>query len=558
MLLPLLGKLDSSFSGEENSLSQAAGSLIDAFGFSSDPTVIIGFIGIFFVLKGGLLFAADAYKEKLRADLNRMLRTKLNYLYMHMRLDYYSDQGMGHFLNVTQTQQVRFVVAAQSFFSMGAAFVASMTYAAMAMLVSWQFGLMAIALGLFVASVFTHLRSRVKVYSRQVTSQMGRFTGSVIEALHTYKYLLATAQTSIFSRKVEATIEVLHDLEYRMGLITAFVAKVREPIAVISVLGLIVVYLNLFNEPLAPIFVSLLLFYRSLNSILSLQSLWQSFLTGLGSVEAVHNEFETLAKWQEDDVESVNARAANWLGTNLRLENVSFCYGAAQPLVLNSISLTIPANQTVAFVGESGAGKSTLVDIITRSHIPVRGRLLIGDQEASHIPLKDWRNVIGYVSQDAVIFDDSISNNITMWDDTACDPEKLVAAAKQAQIHTWIESLECGYQTQVGERGIKLSGGQKQRLFIARELYRRPRLLILDEATSALDSLSESLVQQSIDEIRGSTTVIIIAHRLSTVRNVDKIFVLRGGVIVEEGSFMELVSNDASHFRKLAAMQGLV
>jgi subfamily B ATP-binding cassette protein MsbA len=179
----------------------------------------------------------------------------------------------------------------------------------------------------------------------------------------------------------------------------------------------------------------------------------------------------------------------------------------------------------------------------------------------SQVKLASWRRQIGYVSQDTVVFDDSVANNICLWKgDIGADPdlfERVRDAARRAHIADFIESLPEAYHTQVGDRGIRLSGGQQQRLFIARELFRQPRLLILDEATSALDSESERYVQQSIDAVRGQMTVVIIAHRLSTIRNVDEVFVLDKGRLVEHGPYAVLCDRRDSKFGAMVASQSL-
>jgi len=229
--------------------------------------------------------------------------------------------------------------------------------------------------------------------------------------------------------------------------------------------------------------------------------------------------------------------------------------------VLKNISLTIPARTSVALVGESGAGKSTLVDLLTLALRPSRGELLIDGVPGEEIQLQSWRRQIGYVSQETVVFDDSIANNICMWKGDPNRDQALMQrvreAARQAHIAHFIEELPQGYDTLVGDRGVRLSGGQRQRLFIARELFRKPNLLILDEATSALDTESERYIQQSIDALKGQITVVMIAHRLSTIRNVDHVFVFDKGRLIEEGPYDRLRDAEDSRFGRLVAMQSL-
>jgi ABC-type multidrug transport system fused ATPase/permease subunit len=212
-------------------------------------------------------------------------------------------------------------------------------------------------------------------------------------------------------------------------------------------------------------------------------------------------------------------------------------------------------------VGESGSGKTTLVDIISLINKPSNGSLRIDGVDSLDINGNKWRENIGYVSQDTIIFDDTIANNISMWNtnpEANNDKQKLaiINAAKQANIFEFIQTLPQGINTRVGDRGILLSGGQKQRLFIARELYRRPKVLILDEATSSLDSESEKYIQNSIESLHGQITLIIIAHRLSTIKNVDIIHLIDNGKLIVSGTYDQLIKNE-SKFKRLVDLQKL-
>ena len=201
------------------------------------------------------------------------------------------------------------------------------------------------------------------------------------------------------------------------------------------------------------------------------------------------------------------------------------------------------------------------VDILTLLLTPTTGKILVDGVDSRDIDLPSWRRQIGYVAQDSVIFDDTVGNNICLWrDDYAGNLEaaRMVAeAAEQACASGFIDEMPKGYDTIVGDRGIRLSGGQKQRISLARELYKKPKLLILDEATSSLDSESEKYIQNSIDALKGNMTVIIIAHRLSTIKNVDYIYVIEKGKIIENGTYDKLIKIDDGKFSKMIKMQKL-
>jgi subfamily B ATP-binding cassette protein MsbA len=220
---------------------------------------------------------------------------------------------------------------------------------------------------------------------------------------------------------------------------------------------------------------------------------------------------------------------------------------------LNDINLTIRAGEMVALVGSSGSGKTTLVNLIPRFYEPTAGRILIDGVDIQSYTLRSLRSQIGMVSQDVVLFDDSIRNNIAFGREGATD-EDIVQAARLAYAHDFVERFPEGYQTVVGEKGVKLSGGERQRLAIARAILRDPPLLILDEATSALDTESERVVQLALANLMKNRTTVVIAHRLSTIQQADRIMVLARGSIVEVGTHDELLRR-GGQYQRLHAMQ---
>ena len=223
--------------------------------------------------------------------------------------------------------------------------------------------------------------------------------------------------------------------------------------------------------------------------------------------------------------------------------------------VLKDIHLTIRRGQTLAIVGQSGSGKSTLVDLLPRFYDPTHGAIFLDGKDLRDYRIDHLRGLMGIVSQDTVLFNDTVFNNIALGMKDATE-EAVIQAARIANAYEFIMQMPQGFQTIIGDRGLKLSGGQRQRLSIARAILKNPPILILDEATSSLDTESERLVQDALDHIMENRTVVLIAHRLSTIRNADEIIVMHQGAIVERGTHEYLYSLDGM-YRKLFDMQNL-
>jgi subfamily B ATP-binding cassette protein MsbA len=557
MLLPLLQTLDGFASEMTTGIGGALTNILDMLGLGGSTLAILFFIAGFFVLKAVFLFLAKGYQAYLQGQLMREMKGRLYDDYGRMQLQYYISRDTGHFINVINTQIRQMLSAFTSMIELVTKFVATLVYIGTAFAVAWLFGLMALVIGAVLLVALQRLNAYVRDLSRKQSLEAGHLSKLLIQSLQAMKYLTATGQHPDLRAGAMQSIRRLTSYQVRNGVANAFTTTVYEPLAVAAILLIVAVQLVWLNQPLGPILVSIVLFYRGLSSMTKLQGILQRALANIGALEMVRDEFRIQEQHRERD----GHRIIGPLKHRIELSNVHFAYGVGQDDVLKGVSLTIPARTSVALVGESGAGKSTLVDLLTLALRPREGALRIDDIPGEDIQLLSWRRQIGYVSQETVVFDDTIANNICMWKGDPHRDSSLMRrvreAAQQAHIEHFIETLPDGYDTLVGDRGIRLSGGQRQRLFIARELFRKPNLLILDEATSALDTESERYIQQSIDALKGQITVVIIAHRLSTIRNVDHVFVFDKGRLIEEGSYDRLRDAEDSRFGRLVAMQSL-
>ncbi len=292
-------------------------------------------------------------------------------------------------------------------------------------------------------------------------------------------------------------------------------------------------------------------FYNVIEPAKHLSGAAFSIRKGLGALERVETVLYAPVSIRDSD----NPREITDFKDKIEFKNVSFHYQDAERAAVQEINLVIPSGKIVALVGASGAGKSTMADLLPRFYDPVAGQILIDGIDIRQLRLRDLRNLMGIVSQEAILFNDTVRNNIAFGNENATGAA-IEAAAKAANAHDFITAMPEGYDTNIGDRGSKLSGGQRQRLTIARALLKNPPILILDEATSALDSESEQLVQAALDRLLQNRTALVIAHRLSTVQHADEIIVMDAGRMVERGSHEQLLAQGGI-YRKLVELQAL-
>jgi ATP-binding cassette subfamily C protein len=322
---------------------------------------------------------------------------------------------------------------------------------------------------------------------------------------------------------------------------------------ILIILGALIGGLKIEQSSPAQILVLIGLMARLLPRLMNLQMFHNSLNLTAPAYAVLTQAQARFAMYRESRRSGTITDVDRLLPADIRAKNLVMRYG--EKTVLNDITFTLPASQVIGFVGPSGAGKSTLVDLLIGLIAPSGGQITAGDVRLGDIDVTAWRKKIGYVSQDTFLFHDTLFNNIR-WSTPDASMEEVKAAARATGMDRFVSSLPDGYNTIVGDRGAKLSGGQRQRISIARALVHRPALLVLDEATSALDSLSEKEVMDVINGLKGSMTIVIVAHRLATVRDADIIYVLDHGRIVEQGSWSTL-SGDKALFHRLMQAQAV-
>ena len=294
----------------------------------------------------------------------------------------------------------------------------------------------------------------------------------------------------------------------------------------------------------------MVIFSQIINPAKAITQAWYSLQKGAASLDRIQQVLQE-PELIEEIPDPIHKKTFE---KEIEFRNVSFAY--IQEEVLKNIVLLIPKGKTIALVGPSGGGKSTMVDLLPRFYDCIKGEILIDGVPIRNMVINDLRGLMGIVSQETILFNDTVFNNIAFGIESASE-EEVIAAAKVANAHEFIENMPFGYQTNIGDRGVKLSGGQKQRLSIARAVLKNPPIMILDEATSALDTESERLVQQALENLMRNRTSIVIAHRLSTIQFADEIIVLQAGEVVERGTHNALLERN-SVYRKLYDLQSFV
>jgi len=324
-------------------------------------------------------------------------------------------------------------------------------------------------------------------------------------------------------------------------------------------------------EPASLIFISLIFIFSYKNSgfsivsfiviiylIQKIFSFIQAIQGKLNNMNAAIPYLETMLAYQDETEQHQEVSSGNrpfQFRESLKIQELTFAYPETDHNILSDVDFSIQKGEMVGIIGPSGAGKTTLVDILLRLLKPQKGLVLADGVDIDSMNLESWHKNVGYVSQDVFLLNDTIEANIRFYSNLVSQDD-IITASKMANIYDFIEELPNKFNTQVGERGVKLSGGQKQRIALARALARKPSILILDEATSALDNESEALIQKAINDLKGKITILVIAHRLSTVMNSDTIVVLDNGKIIETGTPQELIKNQDSYlYRSYHAAQ---
>jgi len=425
-------------------------------------------------------------------------------------------------------------------------------YLLLSFLTNPKFTLIVIVGGWLSRWVFKSLYKSSETLSLKITHQNNELSGLVLQKTGNYKYLKSTALLARYLSKINDKVNAIEKQVVVLGKNSAKVMAFREPIIVLFLVLAIFIQMNILGGKFNAIIVILLFFYRAFGSLMSVQQSWTAFLKYVGSV----NHYESFLEELKTNAESTQGSSFQSFEKSVSLSNVSFAYPNGKS-ILNTVNLTIPKNNSIAIVGKSGSGKTTLVNLICGLLKPSTGEIAVDGQPLRTINLASFRQKIGFIAQETVVFNDTLFNNVTFWDEkNEYNVKRFNEAIKKVDLEAFMQRSENGPDTILGDSGVVMSGGQRQRLSIARELYKNIEILILDEATSALDSQTEKFIQESIENLKGQLTIIIIAHRLSTIKHADTIVLLKDGEVEASGNYQELLQKSAT-FAQMVALQEL-
>ena len=530
--------------------------LIEQYGGSVTLLVLGLFLGLMTALKTSCYFGSSAVMVPLRTGVVRDIRVTVYNKMMRLPLGFFSQERKGDIIARMSGDVGEIEYSITSSLDMLIKNpILILFYFTTLVVTSWQLTLFTL---LVVPAMAWGMSAIGKKLKRQSLEAQGKWSDTMSQLEETLGGLRIIKAFIAEDRMMDRFRTVTNELRNASGKVA-----VRQALAhpVSEFLGTIMIMIVLWfggtlilseKAPIdAPTFIFyMVILYSVLNPLKEFARAGYNIPKGLASMERV----DKILKAENNIKEKPDPLPLGTFEDRIEFQDVSFRYEDGKE-VLRHISLTVPKGKTIALVGQSGSGKSTLVDLIPRYHDVTSGRILIDGKDIRDVRVKDLRSLIGNVNQEAILFNDTIFNNIAFGVEGAT-MEQVIAAARIANAHEFIMEKEDGYNTNIGDRGNKLSGGQRQRISIARAILKNPPILILDEATSALDTESERIVQEALDRLMASRTTIAIAHRLSTIKNADEICVLHDGEIVERGRHEELIALNG-YYKRLNDMQAL-
>jgi ABC-type multidrug transport system fused ATPase/permease subunit len=510
------------------------------------------FLLLMTLLKTGTQYIASTALVPVRTGVQKDIRTTIYRKITELPIGYFNDERKGDIMS-RMTGDVG-EIEASIMSSLEIIFknpLLIVIYIATLFVLSWKLTLFVIILLPISGWLIGNIGKNLKKSSLKGQEQIGTMLSQIDETLGGIRIVKAfNAESKLISRFTQITEQIrrtFNRINYRHLLAHPLGEFLGTFVICILLLYGGMLILDNQGGPNASTFIYyLIVFYSIVPPFKDLSKATYSVQKGMASLQRVDEVLDT-----PDPIKIIGNLPIKEFSSQIEFKNVWFKY--SDVWVLKNVNLVVPKGKTIALVGQSGSGKSTMVDLIPRFYDVTEGEILIDGQNVKSLNLFDLRELMGNVNQEAILFNDTFFNNITFGVDSASE-NQVIEAAKIANAHDFISASENGYQTNIGDRGGRLSGGQRQRVSIARAILKNPPILILDEATSALDTESEQLVQKALDNLMKNRTSIVVAHRLSTIRNADEICVMHEGEIIERGTHKQLIALNGQ-YKKLCDTQ---
>lgn len=551
--MPLINIVVSGAGGKDiDKFSQIFEKICHSINVTPSLSVVIVIMISLFLFKSIFLFVQSVYQANIIANLFKDVRTELLEKCCDIKYRYFLNVKIGHLNNVLSVEANRFASGFKHLCQFFAASINGIIYLSFAVLINLEFSLIVGGVGVFIYVAFLKLRKSVSLLSREYTNLNKESQSWSIQFLNNYKYLKATSQLDKIKIKLNTIFETTKSVSISSEKINAFTRIATQFLSSGVVLGCFYYFIEIEGQSFAEVIVPLLFINRTFANFSTLQDKWQGFLTMSGSIWDIVKTQLAL----NENIERENGSGINDFNNEIEFKDVSLLYG--KKVILQNVSFSIKKNTSIGIVGRSGSGKTTLLDLLTGLITPTSGKIKIDGVDYHSIDKKKLRNLFGYITQEPVMFNDTIYNNITLWDSNQlkdAEMERVKCAVYSGHVAEFIKDAGKGFDEIIGDKGVRLSGGQKQRIGISREIYRDKDILVLDEATASLDSESEVLIQSSIQNLSSQKTMIIVAHRLSTLRFCDIIIVLDNGEIIESGSWDGLMRNPKSRLLHMVNAQ---
>ena len=516
------------------------------FGIPFSLPVVITVLVILFISKAIFVYIADVIDAKAVAEYEADTRKEVFDFTMRANWPYLMDRKIGHLSQMVMQD----INKSAGLLMLISAVILSMTsflmYAVVAIGISFYITMGTILIGLGMFFVLKPLFYKMRKLSKKEVSISMEVSHHVNQHLIGSKAVKSFAVEDEVIDKGKSFFQELASARFDAARYNNILGAFLEPFTLAIIIP---IFLFSYRDPsfnVASFAAILYLVQKMFSFIQSSQAKISKINQNIPYLVSVVNYQMEVKKQMERTEGSKDFK----FDSSLEFNDVKFSYDGSEKLVLNNLNVIIKKGETVGLIGHSGSGKTTIVDLILRLFNPTGGRITADGVNISGINLEKWRKNIGYVSQDIFLVNDTIANNIRFYDDSISDDE-ISKTAKLANIYDFITQQPEKFNTFVGERGLKLSVGQRQRIVLARALSRNPKLLVLDEATSALDNESEVAIKHALEGLRGRMTMLIVAHRLSTIEDSDRLVVLEDGKIVEEGLPQQLLENKNSHFYKM-------